>query len=231
MIQIILAFHALLWIDRVGSLLKKSLHGRIGPFDFTSAQNGAPGSDDFAGRDGIAYKKKAGETFKIPQAGSKIAGCAGTSEDRLMEGPDMSARQSILPLLRFTSLGSRNAGLRNRANRIALRMLELIRAFRAGLGIDDVGLVLERNRRRGAFEFTSAANGALRSDDFVGHGSAPLTKGLERPVSCPKPNEKMSGIRHRQTSSDQSGEADRLEGFGHGYLTTNQQDPYQSLSI
>lgn len=74
-------------------------------------------------------------------------------------------------------------------------MLKLIRAFRAGLGINDVGLVLKRNRGGRAFEFTSAANGALRSDNFVGHSSAPLTKGLERPVSCPKPTAKMLGIR------------------------------------
>jgi hypothetical protein len=52
-------------------------------------------------------------------------------------------------------------------------MLELICAFRARFGVDDVCLVLERNRRRGALEFTSAANGALRSDNFVGHSSAP----------------------------------------------------------
>ncbi len=77
------------------------------------------------------------------------------------------------PLLRFTRLGSRNTGLRDRANRIALRMLELICAFRACFSINDVGFVLERNRRSGALEFTSAANGALRSDNFVGHGSAP----------------------------------------------------------
>ncbi len=70
-------------------------------------------------------------------------------------------------------LGGGNAGLRNRANRVALRMLELIRAFGAGFSINDVGLVLERNRRRGAFKFASAANGALGSDDLIGHGSDP----------------------------------------------------------
>jgi hypothetical protein len=52
-------------------------------------------------------------------------------------------------------------------------MLELIRTFRARFGINDVGLVLERNRRRGAFEFTCAANGALRSDDLISHSSDP----------------------------------------------------------
>ncbi len=67
----------------------------------------------------------------------------------------------------------RDAGLRNGANGVALRMIEIVLAFRALLGVDNVGLVFERDRSIRAFEFASAANGALRSDDLISHGSAP----------------------------------------------------------
>lgn len=48
-------------------------------------------------------------------------------------------------------------------------MIELTFAFGALLGVDHIGLVLERDRRVGAFEFASTADGALGSDDLVGH--------------------------------------------------------------
>jgi len=62
-----------------------------------------------------------------------------------------------------------DAGLRNRADAVALRMIELTLAFGALLGVNDIGLVLERDRGIRAFEFASTADGALGSDDLVGH--------------------------------------------------------------
>ncbi len=70
----------------------------------------------------------------------------------------------------------RDAGLRHGANSVTLRMIEIILAFRALLGVDHIGLVLKRDRCVRAFEFASSADCALRSDDFIGHDSAPLNE-------------------------------------------------------
>jgi hypothetical protein len=49
-------------------------------------------------------------------------------------------------------------------------------AFGAFLRIDDVHVVLETNGGVGTLEFTGAAHGALRGDDFVGHLLTPKAR-------------------------------------------------------
>jgi len=48
-------------------------------------------------------------------------------------------------------------------------MIEIILALCAFLWVNDVGLVLERDRSIGALEFTGTAHSALGGDDLVGH--------------------------------------------------------------
>lgn len=52
-------------------------------------------------------------------------------------------------------------------------MRRLAVAFRALLGVDDIGVALHANGGGGTVELTSSANRALRSDDLQGHYTLP----------------------------------------------------------
>jgi hypothetical protein len=62
-----------------------------------------------------------------------------------------------------------NAGQVNRANRYALRLIEMPEAFSTFFRVDNEYAVLFTDSHVGALGFTRGTAGALGSNDFVGH--------------------------------------------------------------
>jgi hypothetical protein len=77
-------------------------------------------------------------------------------------------------------------------------VIEIVLAFCALLGINDVGLVFERDRRIGALEFASTANGALGGDDLIGHAEFSFDNmpGSSLPRLNRKKLKRSRGLRH-----------------------------------
>src|SRR4051794_1879105 len=68
-----------------------------------------------------------------------------------------------------TAGSGRDAAI-GRADRSALRGVELAFAFGAQRGVDDIGALLEADRFVRAFRFAGAANSAVVLDDLESHG-------------------------------------------------------------
>jgi hypothetical protein len=77
-------------------------------------------------------------------------------------------------------------------------MIEIVLALCAFLGVNDVSLVLERDRSIGALEFTSAAHCALGGDDLIGHVEFSFDNmpGSSLPRLNRKKPERFVGLRH-----------------------------------
>jgi hypothetical protein len=82
-------------------------------------------------------------------------------------------------LSRRVRASRRDASVGNRTNFGAMRSLAV--AFRALLGVDDIGVALHANGGGGTVELASSANRALRRDDLQGHEILPACSMARRP--------------------------------------------------
>ena len=83
----------------------------------------------------------------------------------------------------YDTPSSRDTGILHRTDRGAAGRIEMALALGAQLRIDHVHVALQRDRSVGAFEFTSAAYGALGSNNLVSHRQPPRTAYVKC-ISC-----------------------------------------------